>query len=386
MKISIVCSSLAQNGIARAWILAQLLSRHYEVEAVGRLRPGEEVWPGFADYDWKPIYADATREAFFKLERAITGDVVLAYTVGLLSFGTALLVKRRRRTPVILDMPEWEVWDHYKRTNPASRALFIGRSLLGGGWSNPHSFKYRYVLDHMTGLADQRLVCCEFLKERYGGVLLPQGPDTNRFDPAKFDKAALRRRWGLPQDATLIFFGGNPMPNKGLTETVAALNALDGKVDSRLVIAGRDESHPYTRGLVEQGKGNVIVLGVQPFSVMPELLATADLVVLRHSPDPKSRGYIPCKLYEAMAMGVPVISSAHSDVPMILDGCGYVVGSDDSAALQAKIEHVLTHPDEAAELGRRARQRVIERYSWSVMDRILRDVVEELRPRVEAGH
>lgn len=386
MKISIVCSSLAHNGIARAWILAQLLSRHYDVEAVGRLRPGESVWQGFADYNWKPIYADGTKEALFKLERAITGDIVLAYTVGLLSFGTALLVKRRRHVPVILDMPEWEVWDHYKRTSPASRALFIGRSLIGGGWSNPHSFKYRYVLDHMTRLADRRLVCCEFLKERYGGVLLPQGPDTTHFDPTKFDKAALRHKWNLPQDATLIFFGGNPMPNKGLTETVAALNALDGKVNSRLVIAGRDESHPYTRGLVEQGRGKVIVLGVQPFSAMPELLATADLVVLRHSPDPKSRGYVPCKLYEAMAMGIPVISSAHSDVPKILDGCGYVVRSDDSATLQAQIEYVLTHPDEAADLGRRARQRVIEHYSWSVMDRILREVVEGLRPQVEQRH
>lgn len=380
MKISIVCGGLATNGIARAWILAQLLSRHYEVEALGWLRPGEEVWAGFADYPWTPIYANGPREAFTKIQRTVTGDVYLAYGLGLLSFGTGILMKRRRGMPLILDMPEWEAWDQFKRPSVASRAMFICRSLLGEGWSNPHSFKYRYVLDQLTGMADERLVCCEFLRERYGGVLLPQGADTSHFDPARFEKQTLRRKWNLPEDARLVFFGGNPMPNKGLTETVAALNALEGRVNSRLVIAGRADDHPYVRGLIEQGRGKVVVLGVQPFSAMPELLAASDLVVLHHQRDPKSRGYVPCKIYEAMAMEIPVISTAHSDVPTILDGCGYLVDSDDPAALQAKIEYVLAHPDEAAELGRRARQRVIERYSWTVMDGILRGVVEGVRP------
>ena len=376
MKISIVCGGLSTNGIARAWILAQLLSRHYEVEALGWLRPGEQVWAGFADYPWKPVHAETMREAFAKTQRAVTGDVYLAYGLGVLSFGTGILLKRRRGMPLILDMPEWEAWDQFKRPGAARRAMFIVRSLVGEGWSNPHSFKYRYVLDQLTGVADERLVCCEFLRERYGGMLLPQGTDTTHFDPARFDRRSLRRKWNLPEDDTLVFFGGNPMPNKGLTETVAALNALDGRVNSRLVIAGRADDSPYVRGLIEQGQGKVIVLGVQPFSAMPELLATADLVVLHQQRDPKSRGYVPCKIYEAMAMEVPVISTAHSDVPKILDGCGYLVDSDDPAALQARIEHVLSHRDEAAERGRRARQRVIERYSWAVMDGILRDAVE----------
>jgi glycosyltransferase involved in cell wall biosynthesis len=379
MKISLVTGTLATNGIARAWILAQLLSRHYEVEALGWLRPGEKVWAGFADYPWQPVYAEGAREAIGKLQRAVTGDVFLAYSLSMISFGTGILVKRRRGLPLILDMPEWEAWDHFQRPSAARRATFILKSLLGEGWSNPHSFKYRYVLDQLTGWADERLVCCEFLRERYGGVLLPQGTDTTHFDPARFEKRALRRKWNLPEDARLVFFGGNPMPNKGLTETVAALNALEGRVNSRLVIAGRADDHPYVRGLIEQGRGKVIVLGVQPFSAMPELLATSDLVVLHHQRDPKSRGYVPCKIYEAMAMEIPVISTAHSDVPKILDGCGYLVDSDDPAPLQAKIEHVLTHPEEAAEFGRRARRRVIERYSWTVMDEILRGVVESVR-------
>jgi glycosyltransferase involved in cell wall biosynthesis len=68
-------------------------------------------------------------------------------------------------------------------------------------------------------------------------------------------------------------------------------------------------------------------------------------------------------------------------MPEILDGCGYIIPADDSAALREKIVHVLLHPEEARELGRRARQRVIERYSWDAGAKVLQGVVE----RVAAG-
>ena len=54
---------------------------------------------------------------------------------------------------------------------------------------------------------------------------------------------------------------------------------------------------------------------------------------------------------------------------------------DDNAALQAKIEHVLTHPEEARETGRKARQRIIDTYSWDQMDKILHDAVESVIQR-----
>jgi glycosyltransferase involved in cell wall biosynthesis len=379
MKISILVPSLASNGIARAWILARLLERHYEVETLGFLRPGEEVFPWFADYPWQEVRADTMREGMREMEARVTGDITLAYCVSMTSFGVGLNLKRKKGIPLILDMPEWEVHDHWKRTNPIDRALMISRNLIGPGWDNAHSFKYRYLLDQLTGFADERLVCCRFLEDRYGGVLLPQGPDIEKFNPANFDKMVLRRKWGIPEDATIVFFGGNPMPNKGVDDTVNAINEIGDKANAKLVIVGRDETHPYTKQMIESSPGNVIALGPQPFDLMPELLATADLVALPQTrKEPKSLGYIPCKVYEAMAMELPVISSDLCDLPEILQGCGYVVPPDDSAALQAKIEYVLTHPDEAKEMGRKARQCIVERYSWDQMDAILHDAVESV--------
>ena len=380
MKVTVLVPSLASNGIARAWILATLLGRHYDVEVIGRLKTGESVFPWFADFPWIEVREDGLRKAMNRMERRITGDVVVAYGVSMTSLGVGLLAKWRRRVPLVLDMPEWEVHDHYKWPSGLRRAGMIARNLLGPGWSEAHSFKWRYALDHLVRLADARTVCCRFLAERHGGVLLPQGPDPTQFDPGRYDKMAIRKKWGIPEDATVLLFGGNPQPQKGLEETVAALKALAGRVRARLVIVGRDQTHPYTKKLLDAGGEHVMALGPQPFTLMPELLATADLVALPQTTEPKSRGYIPCKMYEAMAMEIPIISSRMCDIPEILEGCGYVVPPDDSAALQRTIEHVLTRPEEAREMGRRARRRVIERYSWDVMDRVLHEVIEAVAP------
>jgi glycosyltransferase involved in cell wall biosynthesis len=381
MKISVVVPNLASNGALRSWIISQLLARHYDVEAIGLLKPGEEVLPWVRDYDWRKVPAGGVYESMRRLERAVTGDIVLAHGAGMWSFGAALLAKRRRRLPVILDMGEWETHQHLKFERRVPRALMIARNLVGPGWKNPHSFKYLYVLDHLVGLADERTVACSFLQRRYGGVVLHFATDTTKFDPARFDKMAVRRKWGVPTDATILFFGGNPQPMKGLEETLDAIDALADRVNARLVIAGRDETHPYTRKVMERSGGKAILLGPQPFHLMPELLAMADLVALPDSRTPKSMGYVPAKVYEAMAMMVPVIASDLSDMPEILEGCGYVIPADDSAALREKIVQVLLHPDEARELGRRARQRVIERYSWDAGAKVLQGVVEGVAAR-----
>jgi glycosyltransferase involved in cell wall biosynthesis len=68
---------------------------------------------------------------------------------------------------------------------------------------------------------------------------------------------------------------------------------------------------------------------------------------------------------EAMAMGRPVILTHNPYVEEFLrDGeTGFFVAPDDAAALRDKIAYLLDHPVEAAAMGQRARQWVVERFS-----------------------
>lgn len=64
-----------------------------------------------------------------------------------------------------------------------------------------------------------------------------------------------------------------------------------------------------------------------------------------------------------MAMGRPIVASAVSDLPEVVDGCGRLVPAGDAEALASAIANLLEDGDRARELGARARARCVERYS-----------------------
>jgi glycosyltransferase involved in cell wall biosynthesis len=77
---------------------------------------------------------------------------------------------------------------------------------------------------------------------------------------------------------------------------------------------------------------------------------------------------------EAMAMAKPVILTRNAYVDEFLrDGdTGYFVEQGDVAGLRSKIQYLLEHPAEAAQMGQRAREWVLARYTVkSYVDKIL---------------
>ena len=75
-------------------------------------------------------------------------------------------------------------------------------------------------------------------------------------------------------------------------------------------------------------------------------------------------GQVPAKIFDAMALARPVVSTSVSMIPEILDGCGVVVPPDDPPALAAALARLLATPAEARAMGLRARARCEEQYSF----------------------
>jgi glycosyltransferase involved in cell wall biosynthesis len=222
----------------------------------------------------------------------------------------------------------------------------------------------------MTSLASAKTVVSSFLQRRYGGTLLRHGADSAVFVPERFDRRELRDKWGIKHDLRLILFSGTPSPYKGIDDLVEALDLL-GFGDVRLLMAGKGDLSPKVAG-------KALHLGFLPHSAMPELLAMADLVVLPQRRHPVAEAQIPAKVFEAMAMAKPVIATAISDLPEILDGCGVIVPPEDPPRLAAAIDDVLSDDQQAAEMGARARQRHERHYSWDAMEAVLQQVLRTL--------
>ncbi|MEA2388316.1 MAG: hypothetical protein QOG41_1089, partial [Thermoleophilaceae bacterium] len=80
------------------------------------------------------------------------------------------------------------------------------------------------------------------------------------------------------------------------------------------------------------------------------------------------------KLYEYMAAGLPVIVADHGRWRSLIEsaGCGLAVDARDPRAIAGAIEHLLSRPDEAEEMGRRGRALVESRCNWDAeLERLL---------------
>lgn len=92
-----------------------------------------------------------------------------------------------------------------------------------------------------------------------------------------------------------------------------------------------------------------------------EVLRDADVVLFTSI----SEG-MPMAVLEAMAQGRAVVATGVGGVPDVLRGSGIVVPSGDVAALATAVETLLRDRDYAARLGRRAFDRVCDRYTQSL--------------------
>ncbi len=386
MKISILTPDLSGNSLGRAYLLAKILQKHYEVEIIGPMF-GEGIWKPVAN-DKSVIYNAVKISGRLKpywqigeLIKKIDGDIIYASKPLFSSFGNGLLKKVLKKKPLILDIDDWQmgfIREDYSRLSIYRRFIFIASSTLyfyslGSYWNS-------LINEKLINFADEITVSNNFLKEKFGGAIIWHVRNTEIFDPAKFDKYILREKYQIEKNKKVVMFFGTPRAHKGIEDLIKAIDSIKNS-NIILVIVGIDERDQYCRNLAQTAKEllgkRFKGFGLQPFDKVPEFLAMVDIVVIPQRRNLATVGQVPAKVFDAMAMAKPIIATDVSDLAEILDGCGWIVEPGKPEQLAQTIKYVLDNSGEAVEMGRKARQKCIEKYSWDAMEKVLVNMFEK---------
>lgn len=193
--------------------------------------------------------------------------------------------------------------------------------------------------------------------------------DLARWDPARIDRDAARARLGTSgQRQLLLGVVAQLSPWKGQGTAIEALRLLrDEGIDAHLLLIGsakfvaratRFDNEAYVAGLrarvTEAGlEDRVSWLGER--EDVPELVRALDILLLPSLEEPFGRALI-----EAMALGVPVISTDVGGPPEIIEQGreGYLLSPHEPAAWAQAIRRIAESPDRGREMGLAGRRRV----------------------------
>ncbi|HEY9725989.1 MAG TPA: glycosyltransferase family 4 protein [Chroococcales cyanobacterium] len=384
MKVSLVVSDLSGGGAVRAFLLGQVLNKlGYELEIVGFLF-GRDLYA--IPPDRMPLVSVAGKNypKFFKSARIalkkIDGDIIYAVKPKPTSFGLSLIKKLQTQRPVLLDMDDWELsWYGGTQGQYHPSLKQLGRDIFktDGALRYPDHPLYLRWTESLVSQADALTIDTQFLKDRFGGVYLPNGKDTSLFDPDRYEPEVSRASYGL-SGYRILMFPGAPRPHKGVEDVLMALDELN-EPDLKLVIVGGSPYDDYDERLIERWGRWIIKLPRTPVEKMPEVLAAAHVIVVPQRDTPTARAQFPLKLTDGMAMAKPVLSTRVGDIPEILGDTGYLVEPNSPQQLAQKIQWIFNNLDAANVQGTRARERCVDRYSVDKMAAILSTVFATLR-------
>jgi glycosyltransferase involved in cell wall biosynthesis len=214
---------------------------------------------------------------------------------------------------------------------------------------------------------------------------VPNGVDTTRFHPATAtERRVLRRRLLLPEDKTIVLFVGFFSRDKGPHRLFAAWKGLAETVRDRttvLFIGQTRRPHPEVAPtLVEEirreGRDVSPPVYVELTLEIECYYRAADLFVL-----PSVREGCPNALLEAMATGLPVISTRlpGSTDSVITDGAnGRLVPPGDVEALRTVLSDMLSNPVAASAYGVAARETACRLFSLAQVSEAYFEIYQAL--------
>lgn len=191
-------------------------------------------------------------------------------------------------------------------------------------------------------------------------TVVPNGIDTDRFQPDPEGGKSTRSRWGIPEDLLLIGHVGRLDPMKDhVTFLKAAARFIQKRPEARFVCVGSGPLKYET-----QLKRLAAELGLEPSVIWTGMCADLPPIYSAFDVFTSTSGWgegFPNVVGEAMACGVPCVVTDVGDSAFIAGECGRIVPPESPEEMATAWEDMVQR--DRAEVGRRSRSRILENFS-----------------------
>jgi glycosyltransferase involved in cell wall biosynthesis len=381
-RAAVVCWDLGHNPAGRAHVLYDLLARDWQVDLVGPL------WQRYGTALWGPLRELGLNLRAFRcrtlddfLPQAVFHATLVRYDLvhvckprlpGLL---LGQLIRDHSRCPMIVDVDDHEL-AFFNEAPPAALEEFLAGA--EAALVEPYGELATRFAETLIAGADGITVSNVALQRRFGGVPVRHARDETAFDPATFDRPAIRASLGIaPEDFALIFVG-TPRAHKGVGVVARALQSLGDRRFCFHVFGSPDRQ--LRSELESCAEARIHLHGEIPFDQLPRILAAADAVPLLQDPaHPISAYQIPAKISDATALGCPVLMTEIPPVADLVAQGGVVAVTPESFA--PTLLRLRAERDAGAGRGERIRNFFLQELSSTVNRARLALVVDQAAAR-----
>ena len=215
-------------------------------------------------------------------------------------------------------------------------------------------------------------------------TVIPNGVDMSRF-ASRANPAAVRQSLGVADHARLVAVVSRLHRLKGIEDFIEAAAVIAARHgDVRFLVIG-EPSPVGNREYLDELSTRAQRLGIADRVIftglrddVPALLSAVDVSVM-----PSLNEALSNVLLESMAAGAPVVATDVGGTTEALqhERTGLLIPPGHPAAMAAAIERLLSDPTFARELGARARQTIVEKFSLDRMVAATAAVYEDLLAR-----
>lgn len=299
---------------------------------------------------------------------SLKSDILYCFKPQPINGFAALAAKFIQGKPLLLDCDDYEA--ALNRLNSLQKMAFV--------LFEDNLPRFAHKVTFHTMFLKERYVRLGFPSEKF--VLLPNGVDAQRFAnsvPEKVDD--LRRRLHLEGKKVILYCGSMSLKSGHAIDLLLKAFAIVHKEipDAVLLLVGGGEDIDFLKSQVDaQWRPAVIFAGKVDPGQIPFYIKLAHLSVDPVKDELTNKGRSPLKVFESMALGVPVVTSDIGDRKLIIetDKAGLLVPLGDDGALAQGCIRILADDTLAARMSQEC-LRIIRKYYWSTMtQRLLEDV------------